>query len=144
MTVKTSTGLRNAMLDTGSFKGTMATAKLMIYSGTAPADADAATTGTLLCTVTGPTAAALAWDTSALGGVISKSPSQTWSGTCSAGTAGYYRVVNSADTGASSTTQPRIQGTVDVAGADLNLSSTTFAGGATQTIDYYSVALPTG
>ena len=145
MTVKTSTGLRNAMLDTGSFKSVMNSAKLIIYGGgSVPATADDAVSGTALVTITGPSAAALAWDTAALAGIIAKAPGQTWSGTCTAGTANYYRLVNSSDTGALSTTQPRIQGTVDVAGADLNLSSTTFTGGATQTIDYYTVAFPSG
>lgn len=145
MTIKTSTGLRNKMLDTGSFKATFATAKIMIYSGAVPADADAAVTGALLATITGPTAAALIWDTAAASGVLAKSAGQVWSGTVSGTTAAatYYRLVDTADATTLSTTAARVQGTVASAGGDLNLSNTTLTNGATQTIDYYTIALPT-
>lgn len=144
MTIKTSTGLRNKLLDTGSFKSIFATAKLVIYTGAVPTDADAAATGTVLVTVTGPAAANLIWDTAASAGVIAKSPGQVWSGVAaSTNTASYYRLIDVSDTGSSSTTLPRIQGTVGAAGADLNLSNATLTSGATQTVDFYTVALPT-
>ena len=67
-----------------------------------------------------------------------------WSGVnVATGTATFYRHVGAADDGTLSTTQPRIQGTVGTVGAELNLSSTSLTTGATQTIDYYSIALPT-
>lgn len=52
MTVSISTGLANRLLNVGSFQDVMADSVLEVYSGTQPANADAATTGSLLVTVT--------------------------------------------------------------------------------------------
>ena len=99
----------------------------------------------LLCTVSlDSTATGVNFDTAAAKGVLSKAPDQVWSGVNSnTGTPTWYRHVTSADDGTESTTAYRIQGTVGVAGEDLNLSSNTLTAGATQTIDYYSIAWPT-
>lgn len=146
MTVKVSTGLRTYVLDTGSLKAGLALAVLRIYSGSAPADADAATTGTLLSEITvsgGGTGLSLG--PSAAAGVITKA-AETWSDTSNnaTGTAGYFRfVVLASDTGVLSTTERRIQGSVGTSGADLNLSSVSLTSGNPQTIDFFSVALPT-
>ena len=147
MTIKTSTGLRNKVLDTGSVKSRLALGFIKIYSGAEPASADAAATGTLLCTISvngGGTGLSL--DATAVGGVLAKSAA-VWSGAIVAtGTAGYYRFSAVGDTGAASTTEERIQGSVGLAGADLNLSSislVTNAAVGAQAIDYYVVSLPT-
>lgn len=147
MTIKTSTGLRNKMLDTGSLKGRLALGFIKIYSGTEPTTADAAVTGTLLCTISvsgGGTGLSL--DTTASAGVLAKSAA-VWSGAIvAAGIAGYYRFSAAGDTGAASATEERIQGSVGLAGADLNLSNTSLvinAATSAQTIDYYVVSLPT-
>jgi hypothetical protein len=145
MTLKISTGLANKKLDTGSVKSIMAGGLIKIYTGTEPADADAAVTGTLLVTISiGSTGTGINFDTAAAAGVLAKAPAETWSGVNAAtGTAGYFRHVASGDTGASSTTQARIQGSVGTVGADLNLTSVSLVSGATQTIDFYTVAEPT-
>ncbi|MGZ8317510.1 MAG: hypothetical protein ACXWVD_00275 [Telluria sp.] len=52
MTLRLSTALRNLMLGGGSLKDSLQGGKIKIYSGTQPATADAAPTGTLLCTIT--------------------------------------------------------------------------------------------
>lgn len=52
MAIKLSTALRNFMLGVGSFKEAFADSVINIYSGSAPATADLAATGTLLLTVT--------------------------------------------------------------------------------------------
>lgn len=149
MTIKLSTGLRNYMLDTGSFKaafpGGANGSRLRIFSGSPPADADAAETGTLLVNITNnSTTTGITFDT-ATAGTIAKTPSETWSGVNAAtNTAGYFRLTTgTADGGGSSTTLRRLQGSVGVSGADLNLSSVSLTSGATQTIDFFSVALPT-
>jgi hypothetical protein len=141
---KLSTGLRNQLLASNSLKTIFAASFIKIYSGSAPASADDAVTGTLLCTIsiasggTGVNFAASAAD-----GALAKSGSETWSGVNAAtGTAGYFRHVAAGDDGTSSTTQARIQGTVGTAGADLNLSSTALTSAATQTIDAYAAGLP--
>lgn len=146
MTVKTSTGLRNGMLVTDSFKGIMDGCVLKLYGGTVPADADAAIGGaTLLCTITqDATATGLLFDTAAVAGVISKDPAQIWRGVNAAsGTTTFYRLELVGDAGAASTTAPRVQGTVGTLGADLNLSSVALVASASQTIDFFSMALPT-
>lgn len=147
MTTKLSTGLRNKMLDTGSLKSRLALGFIKLYSGAEPASADAAVTGTLLCTISvSGNGTGLSLDTSAASGVLAKS-AEVWSGAIVAtGVAGYYRFSAAGDTGAASTTEERIQGSVGLAGADLNLSNTTLTTNASltaQTIDYYVVSLPT-
>lgn len=145
MAFKESTGLRNKNLDTGSIKSILNLGFIKIYSGAAPATADAAVTGTLLCTISNnSTGTGLTFDTAAADGAISKNAAETWSGVNAAtGTAGYYRFVAPGDDGTSSTTQARLQGEIGTAGKELNLSSVSLTSGATQTIDYYVYARPT-
>lgn len=144
MTLKVSTGLRNKLMDTNPLKTIFAAGFIKIYGGTVPADADAAVTGTLLCTISNnSTGTGINFDTSASGGVLSKAPAETWSGTNAAtGTATYYRHIAVGDDGTLSTSQARIQGLVSTVGADMNLSSVSLTSGASQAIDYYSVTLP--
>ena len=145
MTAKFSTGLRNKLLDTGSLASLMAGGLIKIYSGSPPASADDAASGSLLCTISlNSTGTGVNMASTATGGVLAKSTAETWSGVVAlSGAATYYRHVAASDTGAASTTQARLQGEIATAGAELNLSSTTLTSGATQTVDYYSVALPT-
>jgi len=76
-------------------------------------------------------------------GIIEKKSGEVWSGVCVAtGTAGYARLVRDDDDGTASTTQPRLQGTVATANADVIVTSVNFAKGATQTIDLASVTMP--
>lgn len=143
MTIKLSTGMRNALLDGDSLKGTLALGFLKIYAGSEPTSADDALTGTtLLCTISvnsGGTGLSLG---TAASGAIQKA-AEVWSGTNAAtGTASFYRFVTPSDTGVSSTTEERIQGSIGLAGADLNLTSVSLTSGLTQEIDYFAIALP--
>lgn len=52
MTLRYSTGLRNHLAGGGSFKNAFHGGRIEIYTGSQPATADAAVSGTLLCTVT--------------------------------------------------------------------------------------------
>src|SRR5574337_1830029 len=101
MALKLSTGVRNAKLD--SIETTIgASPKLRIYTGSPPTNITDAATGTLLAEMTLPSD----WMAGAAAG--SKAMSGTWSVAASAaGTAGYFRVVDSAGT------TTHIQGTVD-------------------------------
>ncbi len=139
MAVKSSTGLKNSILVSGSLKSMLDGGKIRIFSGAAPADADAAETGTLLCVISnGGTATGLTFEATAAGGTVAKKSGEAWSGTnVAGGTASYYRFVAAGDTGAASTTEKRLQGTVGLVGADMNLSSITLTSGAPQTIDTY-------
>jgi hypothetical protein len=144
--LKVSTGLRNDMLVTDSFKGLMDGGFLKIYSGTEPATADASLgSAVLLVTISvdgGGTG--LTWEDVAAAGILSKEGDETWQGTIGAsGTASFFRFVTSTDTGALSTTENRLQGTVGVLGAELNLSSIALTASSVQTINHFNVALPT-
>ncbi len=142
MSLKLSTGLRDGMLDTSPFKTLLDASRVKIYSGVAPATADAAE-GTLLVSIGSDNA-----DThchflaAAVAGVLSKN-ADVWSGVASAdGTANYFRLVVNTDTGVLSTTEIRMQGTVGTSGADINMSSVTIVSGATQTIDTWDQTMP--
>lgn len=52
MTTRLSTGLRNMLVNSGGFNGALGRGCIRIYSGTQPATADAAATGTLLGVIT--------------------------------------------------------------------------------------------
>lgn len=75
-------------------------------------------------------------------GVIQKN-GDVWSGVAVAGgTAGYFRMINTSDSGTLSATEPRLQGNVSTSGQEMTLSNTTIAQGATQTIDVASITMP--
>lgn len=149
MAFKFSTGLKNQLLDSLPLLDLLADGIIRVYSGTVPADADAALgSAVLLVTYTDAGAAlgagnGLDMDSPAVSGALSKDPGQTWEGDAVAtGTASFFRFVAQDDTGASSTSEVRIQGTVGGAGADMFVQSTSFVDTTTYTIDYFSVAIP--
>jgi hypothetical protein len=144
MALQASTGLRTAMLGSSGLSEQLNLGFINIYSGAPPATADAAVTGTLLCTISNnATATGLTFDAAAAG-TLPKKASEVWKGVNAAsGTAGYFRFVAVGDTGVLSTTQARLQGTIATAGADLNLSSVNLTSGADQTIDAANFTLPT-
>lgn len=147
MTVKSSTGLRNAMLATSSFRALFhGTSQLRIYAGPIPANADAATTGaTLLVTIRKDDTDPLGFETTPADGVLQKAAAETWEGTVAAsGTAAFFRLVLTADDNAASTTAPRLQGTVGLAGADLVMTSTALVATALQSFNNAAFTLPPG
>lgn len=140
-----STGLRNALLGVSSLATALANSEIRIYAGTPPASANASIgSATLLCVITvGGTGTGLTFETPAVDGVLVKNSAEVWEGeNVASGVATFFRHVLQADDGSSSTTAVRIQGTVGLVGADLNLSSTNLTAAAMQSIDYYAVALP--
>jgi len=151
MARKFSTGLRNAILGgvtDGSFKDMMQDGVLGLYSGGQPADADTAESGTLLVLITetslaftgGVATNGLEFGNAAAG-VIAKDAT-VWSGVgLVAGAAGWFRFWDNAYTTGASTTELRFDGSVGTSGAQLNMSSTTIAVGATTTIDTFTVTL---
>jgi hypothetical protein len=149
MTVRLSTQLRNNIAGTTGFASTFANGVIEIYSGSQPATADAAVTGTLLGTVTlasgaftpGTATNGLTF-AAAANGAVAKSGVWSFNGVA-AGTAGWFRLkANAADAGAISTVLPRLDGSVAVSGADLNLSNITVAIGAPNTIDSFTYTQP--
>lgn len=149
MTLRVSTGLRDAMLATGSFKDTMDGGYIRIYSGTPPTEADnaigSAGSNTLLCEISvDGDGDGLNMETSPSNGVLGKASAETWQGTVLAsGVATFYRHVASGDDGSSSSSAPRIQGEVAEANSEMNFTSTTLTSGAEQNVDFYSVSFPT-
>ena len=148
-----STGFKDAVLDTGSFKSTFEAGGgggyIKIYDGAVPADADAALGGATELVVYSDNDAGegaglgLDLEAAAVDGAISKLASQIWKGTCGAtGTAAFFRFELLADDGLLSTTQVRIQGIVGGAGADLFVSSTAFTNTTVYTLDLFSISVP--
>lgn len=111
MALQFSVPVRNARDD--ATEATIGTAaKLIIYSGSAPANCAASATGTVLGTLSLPSD----WMAAASGGV--KSKSGTWEDTSAdaTGTAGYFRVWDTAISACG------IQGTVTLTGGGGNLT----------------------
>lgn len=130
-----------------SFKDIMAHGVLCIYTGSQPASADVAPTGTKLLEITESSGAftkgtltnGLQWH-APVAGVIGKD-STTWSDAgLATGTAGWFRFyANNFETGANGLC---FDGAVGTSGAELNLSSTSIVLAATTTIDEFEVTLP--
>lgn len=155
MALKISTGLKDQML--GAIKGAVTTTAslehgcLWIFSGSQPANADAAATGTALLKITvGSGAFSHGVATNGLdfdgptAGVLSKAAAESWSGLgLSDGTAGWFRFVgNPTDALGVSTTLPRIDGRVSTSGAEMNLSTLNVVTGATVTVDSFTMSFP--
>lgn len=140
-----STGLRAYMLNTGSVSAALTGGSIVIYSGTVPANADAALAGnTVLVTITNG-GSGITFESSLSSGLLVKNSSETWSGTNSnSGTATFYRWIMPGDDGTLSTTQIRAQGTVGVLLAGLLVQNTALVSGQTQTISAYSLGEPIG
>lgn len=148
MAIKLSTGMRNYVLSGGSFKGALDGGLITIYDGTPPAGPDDVLSGNnLLVTISlSGGGSGINFESAAVDGVLSKAAAETWQGTNAAtGNASFFRWAESGGSpGSASTTEKRIQGTVAVAGADLNLSAIGLTSGATQTVDFFNVTLPAG
>lgn len=151
MTVRASTGLKDAMLGTTGLQGALQDGVLRFYSGAQPASADNAISGTLLLEVTldggafshGSPTNGLEWDTPS-GGTISKPPSDTWVGNGIAnGVAGWARYcANPLDDGTESTTLARVDVAVGKGTGDLQVSNVNIAIGAPTTVDSAILRLP--
>lgn len=130
MAVQLSGAVRDARLDAIE-TATGATAVLRIRTGAPPANCGAADTGTVLADMTLPTD----WMAAAAGG--SKAKSGTWEDTSAdaAGTAGHFRVYDSAGTTC------HIQGTVTGTGGggDMELDNTSIEAGQQVTITTFTL-----
>ena len=143
MTAIISTGMSDFMLDEGSVKEALDLGFINIYTTPVPVHADDAPTGQLLCTVSLNSGGEGLTMGDASNRVMSKNPSDIWSGiNVNSGTAAYFRWVEAGDTAVLSTTERRIQGTCAVIGADLILSSINLSNGAPQLIDAANIMIP--
>lgn len=158
MAWRLSTGLRNKLLGAASGQGSLqqilANGQIRIYTGPQPASADAAETGSLLCTITLGSGAMTSGNATnginlgnAADGIIGKAAGEVWSGVNSAqGTAGWFRWYPNdfdgqmgAATGGDKT---RIDGSCASSGAQMNLSSTSLVNGITTTVDNVALTMP--
>lgn len=123
-----------------------------IYSGSQPASADAAETGTKLlrfslasgAVVAGVGTNGLLFEDSASDGEIEKSTAQVWSGVgLAAGTAGWARLYDNSITTGASTTACRIDMNCSTSAYPMKMSTLSVAVGATVTCDAFKVILPT-
>lgn len=143
---KFSTGLRNTMLGTQSFSTALNTGTLQIYAGTAPATADESVgSATLLVTLTvDGLGGGLTFSATPENGSISKSSTEVWKGDVVAtGNAGWFRFTAAGDTGATSDTDFRIQGTIGAAGTDMLVANQLLTETEEFILNYFVVALPT-
>lgn len=151
MALRLSTGLRNALLATDSFKETMVDGVIRIFPGVQPTSADDAEGATHLVELTLASAAftpgapegGLEFGDAATAGVLPKKTGEVWSGVATAtGTAGWFRFYPNARTTGASTTAARFDGSISTSGAQLNMSSTAITSGATTTIDSFTITFP--
>ena len=136
----------------GSLKDIFKDGNLRIYSGAQPSSADSAFSGTLLITLTESAGAFVAgafdngleFEDDPTDGVIEKASAENWQGVGVAdGVAGYWVFTgNAADTGAASTTLPRIMGNCGTSGSDLVMGSTTIVSGRKYTLSTFKLTLP--
>jgi len=141
---KFSQGLRDNMLSgTTAIETAFDLGNLDIYDGTQPTSAnDVVGAGTLLASVDLPASAFAAISN----GVLSID-SAAWEelSAIAASTATWFRLMTTSDTGASSTTEIRIDGdvtTVAVGTGDLQMTSTTIAIADKVTVDTFTITVP--
>jgi hypothetical protein len=130
MTIDVNNLLANALLD--RFDTEFPAGSILELRTGAPAGAENAAGGSLLCSITLP---ATPWATAASG---TKSRNGTWAGTGSAaGNAGHYRLRNAAGTRI-------IEGTVTLAGAggDATVSTTAITNSGAVSVTSFSYSVP--
>jgi hypothetical protein len=127
MTIRFNTAMRNAMVN--ALTGAISGSTLSIYTGSQPATANDAATGTKLVDITingfnAPADGSATLDTSTPNNGIA----------VATGTAGWGRIVG--------LTGERIDGTVGTSGADFTINSTSITNGATVTLTAMTVTQP--
>ncbi len=156
MAFKVSTGTRNHILATEDVASAINGNVIKIYGdpvSAAAADAlvpasanDSVSGATLLCTISvdgGGTG--INMETVPVDGILSKATAEAWYGTnVASGYASFYRLSAAADTGALSTTEKRMQGTVDILNCDLIVASKYLTIAEEQRVDTYYVGMPEG
>ncbi len=144
MALQISTGLATTIAGTSSLLDAIDNdSSIKIYSGAVPLGADDAIgSATLLCDVKLDGTDPLVWAHN--GTSIGKPAGAVWNGTNSAtGTASFFRVTLSADTGAASTSEVRVQGTVGLSNAsNMVLQNVAFVSGVNFTLNNMVLNIP--
>jgi len=142
----------------GSFNDIFRNGIMRIFSGAQPATADDVEIGTPLIEisvgsgtfVSGAPEYGLNFGETAIGAVLAKEATETWSGVATAGgvDAGWFRfypndVDNHTGADGGGETKIRFDGSIATAGAQLNMSNTAITVDGTTTIDSVAMTLPT-
>lgn len=140
MTVVASAGIREHILN--SVLTALETSEIRLYSGAVPASSDDSTgSSTVLCKVRLNGTGALVWEMNPQK-ALSKPAAATWVGNnLATGTATYFRIVDQADGDNASSGAIRIQGSVGIVDADLNLDSTALMAGIDTPIKSFTVGM---
>lgn len=134
----------------GSVSDLFRNAVIDIYSGSQPASADAAETGTKLARITlasgvfspGSPINGVNFDVSTAG-VLAKDADEVWSGLGLAdGTAGWFRLYANAGTTGASDSAIRLDGSIATSGGQFNMSNTAIVTGGTTTVDSVALTMP--
>ena len=156
MGFKISTGLQTHLLTTLDLKSGLDGLVFKIYGSPTssaiaksqiPTSANAAVLSgdtILLCTVSvNGDGTGCTFDDTPVSGALYKTASELWFGTnVGSGYPAFYRLETDADTGASSTTNIRCQGTVGQIGTDLIIAAAYMSTGQEQRIDSYVIGQP--
>ncbi|KKS16794.1 MAG: hypothetical protein UU74_C0033G0026 [Candidatus Woesebacteria bacterium GW2011_GWA1_41_7] len=99
---------------------------------------------TLLCIISaGGDGTGVNMATVPVNGVLAKDPAESWWGTMLAsGYFSFYRISATADTGGASDTEPRLQGTIGVIGADFIVSNRFKSIGEKQEMNAFYIGEP--
>ncbi len=148
MALRFSSGLVLGVISQGSYQQVLEGPSgfaLDLYSGNRPADPNEPASGSLLVSVTlEGGASGLRFDASSPGR-LQKPPAAQWAGPITtSGQAGWFRLRQLGDNGASSSQAVRFDGTVAQSGADLNLSTTSLVKDAPFVVREFSFDLPRG
>lgn len=127
MTIRFNTAMRNAMVTT--LTNAIGGYTLSIYSGSQPATANDAATGTKLVDIT-----INGFNTPANGSATLNTSTPNTGTAVATGTAGWGRIVGSAG--------EHIDGTVGTSGTDFTINSTSITSGATVTLTAMTVTQP--
>ncbi len=138
MTLRLSQGLRDSQI--GNVRTLFNGGILEIRSGSQPAAGNDAPTGTLLASITLPNPG---WSAASSGQIALTGTWQDASADAT-GTAGWFRLRQSADGGGSSTTDERIDGTISATGGggDMTLDNVSITAGQQITINTFTLAQP--
>lgn len=143
--IKQSTGMRVSLAVTGSLKATLDGGLLRVYSGTVPANADAALGGAVLLNEisAGGTGTVLTFEATAPLGVLKKAAAENWTGNnLVAGPPSFFRYVLAGDAGDASATAVRFQGSAGALGNDMFISSLPLVQGQPLAFQQFELAMP--
>lgn len=144
MATKLSTGLVEYLAGTGSLRDAFhGTSRISIYAGTEPAGADLASSGfTLLCVIEAA-GNPLEFESDVTNGIVSKSASQTWSGTnLATGTATWFRVEIDTDDRSADPTALRLQGSIGTVLGEIIMTNPNLVSGNVKPIENFRMQVP--